>query len=552
MNNAKIIASTNMLGREHATSETNKSPPVCEILTGLHSRQMLGELEESIDMLPRFTFRQTKTVSLRQTSMIANLPRYLASSLLCVACLGQLGIPVSHGQDGASPTDGLSANEIFQQRIMPIFNSPNPSSCVQCHLSGVDLKDYVLPSHEKTFLALRDAGLINIKEPELSKILHLISMGENDEDRGAQMLHAKTRQAEYEAFATWITACCRNDELVTRQTNGIQHEEIGPKQSNEVIRHSRKDRLLASFERNIWSLRMRCFPCHTPYEIDDNNPEHLTPKQRHSEYVQQFGERMNIFKETPQQTLKSLMASSAKPEKGHLPLVSSQNPEQSLLLLKPIAKVPGKDDSGNMRKPSYADPVTHGGGIKMHIGDDGYKAFITWLTDYAEVTNGGYETASELPTDNWTLTQHVVRIKDCPPEWPAMAGAQIFVYRLTALSGESDSRSETNPNENLNPIAFTQGIVTPRGLINGSLFLIESAGEANNATPENSLSAGKYAFRICIDFDKKLQAEPTKLLDPAQAQAVGEFEVEWKNGFANALILSKNDFKEHSPGNGQE
>jgi len=46
--------------------------------------------------------------------------------------------------------------EIFEQRIMPIFKSPNPSSCVQCHLAGVDLKDYgkllqirILPWDEK-------------------------------------------------------------------------------------------------------------------------------------------------------------------------------------------------------------------------------------------------------------------------------------------------------------------------------------------------------------------------------------------------------------------
>src|SRR5262245_10601536 len=41
--------------------------------------------------------------------------------------------------------------QVFERRILPIFKSPEPSSCLQCHLAGVDLKTYILPSHEKTF-----------------------------------------------------------------------------------------------------------------------------------------------------------------------------------------------------------------------------------------------------------------------------------------------------------------------------------------------------------------------------------------------------------------
>ena len=48
-----------------------------------------------------------------------------------------------------------TAAEIFEKRIQPIFKSPNPSSCVECHLSEVDLKDYILPDAEKTYRSLR-------------------------------------------------------------------------------------------------------------------------------------------------------------------------------------------------------------------------------------------------------------------------------------------------------------------------------------------------------------------------------------------------------------
>jgi hypothetical protein len=37
-----------------------------------------------------------------------------------------------------------------------------------------------------------------------------------------------------------------------------------PARALEVIRYARTDRLLASFEENIWSQRFRCSGCHSP------------------------------------------------------------------------------------------------------------------------------------------------------------------------------------------------------------------------------------------------------------------------------------------------
>src|SRR6478752_8289180 len=70
--------------------------------------------------------------------------------------------------------------KVFEERILPIFKSPDPSSCARCHLAAVDLKDYILPSAKDTFLALRDQGLIDLEKPESSKILRLINRGADD------------------------------------------------------------------------------------------------------------------------------------------------------------------------------------------------------------------------------------------------------------------------------------------------------------------------------------------------------------------------------------
>jgi hypothetical protein len=111
---------------------------------------------------------------------------------------------------GASAADDPS--KVFEERIVPIFKSPNPSSCVRCHLAAVDLKDYILPSAKDTFVSLRDQGLIDLEKPENSKILKLINRGTGDQ-KGQDLITAKQQKAEYDAFAAWIKACAADPAL---------------------------------------------------------------------------------------------------------------------------------------------------------------------------------------------------------------------------------------------------------------------------------------------------------------------------------------------------
>jgi hypothetical protein len=135
-------------------------------------------------------------------------------------------------------------------------------------------------------------------------------MGEKDLDKGTQLIHEKTRRAEYDAFASWIAACCSDPKL--RDLPKLSVEELArPAQPDEVIRHNRMNRVVDSFARNIWSQRMRCFPCHTPHELDESNPQLRVAIERHKVFMEkfgdEFGERMNIFRETPEATVKSLI-----------------------------------------------------------------------------------------------------------------------------------------------------------------------------------------------------------------------------------------------------
>jgi hypothetical protein len=443
-----------------------------------------------------------------------------------VALLIALALSSSNAAQ-ADDTASSEALALFEQRIMPIFRSPQPSSCVQCHLASVDLKNYILPSPEKTFVSLRDQGLINLGSPEESKILTLIQMGDKDLDRGAKLIHAKMRQAEYEAFLAWIKACSSDARL--RELPPLSAaEQARPEKSEVVIRHNRKDRLLDSFVRNVWSQRMRCFPCHTPFELDAVSQQHPKARDTHRQFEEQFGQRMNFFKETPEATLRQLITSSRKPAKGHLPVINIDQPMNSLLLLKPLAKVPNKDASGQFEKPSYAEPVTHGGGRKMFPDDQTYKSFLAWLEDYARVVRDGYSSADDLPLDNWYPTNQVIRLSDAPENWPTLAGVQLFVHAWNPDKATWESQ----------PIAFTQGPVTPRHMVNGTLFLLTEKEKTTGSAKATALAPGKYLIKVFVDLQHRLANEPLALFGATEYYGQAEIEAQWREGFQEAELLS--------------
>jgi len=448
--------------------------------------------------------------------------------MIAIVLVGPFTLCPLHGRGADDAGAEATALALFEQRIMPIFKSPQPSSCVQCHLSSVDLKNYILPSHEKTFVSLRDQGLIDLGNPEQSKILTLIRMGEKDLDRGAKLIHEKTRQAEYEAFVAWVKACCSDPKL--RELPPLSGTELAkPDKPDAVIRHARKDRILDSFVRNVWSQRMRCFPCHTPHELDASTPQHQKPRETHRQFEEQFGQRMNIFRETPEASLRQLIVSSRKPTPGRLPLINIEQPTKSLLVLKPTSKVPNKDENGQFEKPSFAEPVSHMGGLKMFVDDHSYKSFLAWIQDYARVVGGQYASPEELPPDNWHPTKHVLRLSDAPESWPDLTGVQLFVH---AWNGETSAWEAE-------PIAFTQGIVTPRRMVNGSLFLL-AAGDKSTAVGADaaSLSPGKYLVKAYVDSQRRLAGDPTLLLGKDEFYGQAEIEARWREGFQQAEFLS--------------
>jgi hypothetical protein len=368
---------------------------------------------------------------------------------------------------------------IFRQRISPILSAKNPSSCSECHLSGVDLKNYIGSTQEETFAGLREAGLIDTKNPDASKILTFIARKPDK----PTLVSEKVRQQEYEAFRAWIAAAVKDSKLTAAKTGDSK---LGPQLPDEVIRHARRDRVLASFIDNFWSEVGRCAACHSP--------------DRNQKQVQEHGERVSWIKlGDPQGTLDHLLEND---------LIDLKSPEKSLILLKPT------------------NQVKHGGGVKMTVGDRTYKQFRAFLDDYAAAAGGKYKTAADLPEPSREVSAATglwLKLTDVPAEYDQMV-LQVDLYRWDpAAKSWSPDRWASGDR-----LVFGKGKLWQQHL---SVVAPRDSARAAEIRKSPSLPPGKYLAKIYVDRDNKLARQYPTELD--ERDLVGQVEIEsrWPEGY---------------------
>ncbi len=396
-----------------------------------------------------------------------------------------------------APADDTAAAKVFEERILPIFKSPDPSSCARCHLASVDIKDYILPSARDTFLALRDQGLIDLDKPDQSKILTLINRGADD-PKAAGLISAKKQKAEHEAFAAWIKACAADPTL----KNSPKPEKAPALATKpvEVVRHARKDQMLESFEKNVWSLRFRCMNCHT-----EGTPQN-------DKLVKENGARVAWFKKGgPEATMEYLLAGK---------LIDVDNPEKSLLLTKPLGE------------------VKHGGGIKIAVGDQGYKQIRAWVEDVAAMKKGKYAKAGDLPTADTGPkqfgTEAWFRLNNTPAAWNGKL-LQVDVYAWDAKVGGWEKE----------PVA-TSDRMSGGGGWQHTVTLLAAAGSDRAKAWEKgkpALPQGKYLVKVYVDSAEKAKKDWKAPLGADEFVGQAEFQGQWREGYGAMTVVDAGKIK---------
>ncbi len=422
----------------------------------------------------RSVFRQRKlSARIYYTAFIC-----FTGLLTMAACL-----PTVQGQKNQA-----FSRSVFERRILPLLKSSNPSSCAECHLSGVDLKDYVRSSEAQTFASLRDSGMIDLKQPKDSHILQLIQKSTPK----TGLITQKIRSAEYAAFRDWITAASQDPKLRTAAAlpGGKQ---AGPAVSNAVIRHARIDNIVASFERNIWSQEGRCMGCHRP----DNQ-----------ENVKKYGDRVKWFvPDSPEATMRRLIAQGD---------VNVERPEESLLLLKPLNR------------------VAHGGGVKMMYGDAGYKMFRAWLEDYVKSIKGKYRYEGELPSpDKQALISmnSILAVNNGPSDW----GGKLLRTDVYAWDTARNAWGQKPVGTGERMADADKGQPSGTNLI---MFMIVPAQEvkAEAERLRTRLTPGRYLLKYYCDTADKLSKNFTIPTDsPGFYQGEQEIKAAWGGNWGSPV-----------------
>jgi hypothetical protein len=365
---------------------------------------------------------------------------------------------------------------IFDKRIKPILEAQKPSSCAECHLSGVDLKDFIRPTQQETFGSLVAGGMIDVKQPGESKLLKFIER----QPEKPSLVSEKVRREEAAAFRAWISAAVKDNKLLAASKSGGDNP---LKVSAEVIRHARKDRVLTSFMENVWVEAGRCAACHS--------------SDRNQEQVKKHGEKVNWMKPgNPQATLDYLL------EAG---LIDVESPEESLILLKPLLK------------------VKHGGGQKMVVGDRSYKQFRRFLDDYAASAKGEYKSAGDLPKPDaevGVMTEIWFKLTDVPAKYDQQL-LQVDLYRW---EGKAWSKHR---------VATSDRPVFGKGqLWQHSLELVAPRGSAwAKEIKQEKLPPGKYLVKVFVDQTGKLSKDEAAALNDSDLVAEIELNSNWPAGY---------------------
>lgn len=256
--------------------------------------------------------------------------------------------------DGSSSMCGAGrGTDLYDRRIDPLFRDDQPSTCNQCHLSGISLRQYVRASPCETFACLVDEGIVDTQSPQDSLVLKWIRRAEPD----SELITKAVIDAEYDAFSQWITynsecddcagvSCpdsadsgvfCRSDTSFMLDGGGIPSGDCS------------KEAIASTFRATVYKSRGRCSPCHIN---EGDNDKFGAPL-----WIEVQPDCATASRRTMNNVLRA----------GYIDV---DEPENSLLLLKPL--------------PEDLGGVVHGGHDKFDSFEDvGYQSFLAFIEHLA-------------------------------------------------------------------------------------------------------------------------------------------------------------------------
>lgn len=261
------------------------------------------------------------------------------------------------GVDGAA-TDGSASckvgelSDLFQKKIKPLVSKGQPTTCNQCHFSGVDLGLFVQESPCKSMACMQEKGMVDFGNPAASEVLTWIKKAKPE----SKLITTTIQDAEYTSFLEWIkwSASCQNSACgVIADPCGANAVPPPPPLTKPMLGACDEETLAAGFAAKVYKWRDRCTHCHAPYGTDAN--------KAWDGYKAPLWLNQNKGVGGSKLTMYAVIGG---------PYINTASPVDSLLLTKPLAEKAGG--------------VWHAGGDKFqNTKDQSYIDFLAWIKQYA-------------------------------------------------------------------------------------------------------------------------------------------------------------------------
>jgi hypothetical protein len=242
------------------------------------------------------------------------------------------------------------ANEVYDRYVAPLVEGGQPSSCNQCHLSGVNLGNFVQGTPCESMACLMQSGEVDLDDPTNSKILQRIELA----DPASGLISQPVIDREYEGFLAWIEYSAQCQETVCGDVpDACGGDASALDTPSGPLGECTEQQLADQFERSVYStLAGRCSGCHDP-----DGPK----------FEEDAVLWLDLREGGSLRTMYNLVG---------LGELNTSSPELSMLLLKPLAESAGG--------------VVHGGGDKYaNTLDATYVETLRWIEAYASCKNTG-------------------------------------------------------------------------------------------------------------------------------------------------------------------
>lgn len=164
----------------------------------------------------------------------------------------------TEGPPAACDEEALS--DMYVRYVEPFVSGAVPTSCSQCHMTGIDISLYAQDTPCATMACMVEMGAVDLQDPSGSSLLSQIQLG----DPNSSVFDV---DQEHQAMLEWIewSAQCHGEVCADVETPACSSGTGAGSTGQNPIGDCSEDDLLLEFWNSVIVDRGRCLTCHSDY-----------------------------------------------------------------------------------------------------------------------------------------------------------------------------------------------------------------------------------------------------------------------------------------------